>query len=141
MSVRTSINRLLRLAALLRDLPKDEFDMVDWASDGVYGPCLLNAKPKCGMVCCIGGWATAIHPDLVLRYFASDENADLENKRTGSDGPDAFADAFGINLDTASSLLHWQAPHQTRAKAAAAVEKVASQLALENGYEIVEVDA
>jgi len=129
-SPRTNIDRLLRLAALLRDLPPKDFNQGQW-----YGsdrdPDVRKAK--CDMVCCLGGWATTIHPDLIF----GPDGLYFQNTRAHL----AFAVAFGLDEDVARALTDGDAPHQTPKAAARAVENVAADLAAEHDYEIVEVPA
>lgn len=94
-----------------------------------------NPKPGCGMVGCVGGWATVVHSDLFLHQ------GEVRNAETESFGFVAFAEAFDLYRDTAAALTYSDAPHQTPKAAARAVERVARRLAKDNGYEIVEVQS
>lgn len=127
---RTNINRLLRLAGLLRDLPPKNFDIGSWAEESAPPP-----KAKCGMTCCIGGWATVIHPDLTLSLSGG---LRINGSYSGGSGHKSFAKAFGLSNDAAYPLTDGDASHRTPKAAARAVEKVAADLAEEHGYEIVE---
>lgn len=129
-SVRTSVNRLLRLADLLRELDRKSFDMRSWTSN-LDDEHMTPKKNKCGMVCCLGGWAAAVHPDLelhrgVLTHLQSDSIYGL-----------AFQDAFGLNGVTVEHLTSGSGSHTTPKAAAKAVERVAVALATENNLEIV----
>lgn len=133
-SPRININRLLALAALLRGLPDKAFCMDDWVAPEDALPKLKKAK--CGMTCCIGGWATCVHPDLMLYG----PGLRLQNARNFS-GLANFAEAFGLDQHTAFGLTDSDALHKTPEAAARAVEAVAADLAAEHDYEIVEVSA
>lgn len=127
-SPEANCNRLFALARLLRRVPSEKFDMGLWASNykrGVKKPLL-----SCGTVCCLGGWATNVHPDLELM------GGGVHNTRTDNHGSTAVAEAFGLSPDTAYSLVVGSAPHQTPTKAAAAVEKVAVAFAKEHDLSI-----
>lgn len=134
--IQANINRLLRLAQFLRDEVGKDFHMGAWAEmkkgDGL---CSVSAKSAahCKMVCCLGGWATKFHPDLVLR------EGTLFNTQTRVFSVHAFAEAFNLYYDVACDLTDIYAPHQTPKAAAKAIEKVAKQMADEHGYEIVEL--
>lgn len=142
---RINVNRLFRLADLLRELPPKEFNMELWISkfkgmDNVFlSKGMANKfnvkkpQPGCGTVCCIAGWATAIHPDLVIK------EAQVKNTRTGKKGEIGFGQAFGITLDESTKLTKWDAPHKSHIQAAAAVERLAYTLAERNDLEVVEV--
>jgi hypothetical protein len=125
---RTNINRLLRLAGLLRSLPPEQVDMNHVAYEST-----------CGTVCCIAGWATRVHPDLTLG--PPNDGGDRYLRHKGKENlsyHDCFAEAFGLDMDTAVELTRANAPHRTPAACALAVERVAADLAVQHGYEIVE---
>ncbi len=127
-SPEANCNRLLALARLLRRVPVEKFDMGVWVDKQKRGA----KKPllSCGTVCCLGGWATNVHPELELVAGA------VYCTRTNKHGANAVADAFGLDTSTAFSLVLSNAPHQTTTKAAAAVEKVAVAFAKKHGLSI-----
>ncbi len=136
----TTINRLLALAAFMRKLPRSVFDMNCWIRDKSvtadedekhYKHHNYTKMPECGMAACLGGWATHVVPELVIKKGA------VYNTRTRKVSDVAFADAFGISDDDAYRLTDGNALHRTPFKAAKAVEEVAAAIAKEHGYEIV----
>ena len=120
----TNLNRLLRLADLLRSLPKQKFDMTIWAKE----------NSECGMVCCIGGWACNVHPDL--RRIFDDHYLTIENKKTFTLDESAFQDAFELSKeDTYRTVFgNFRSP-QT---AANHIDRLAKRLAKENDFEIMD---
>lgn len=132
---RINIDRLLRLAHFIRGLGRKDFDMLTWKEAKLEKDELLVHKASraihCKMVCCIGGWATLFHPELIINHSG------LVHKGTKKRGFDAFASAFGMNNPDAISLTRGEAPHQTPKAAATAIEKVAKEYATEEGYNIV----
>jgi len=143
MTIKANINRLLRLAAFIRDeLTDDGFDMSDWSyyqADVDGGPTpdhmpktLRKTYHGCGMVGCIGGWATKFHPDLQLT-----PGGDVVHVKTRSWGSDAFVDAF--DPDGYGDCYGLTLTMKSRLEAADKVEQLAKTLADANDYEIVEV--
>lgn len=127
-SVTVSVNRLLRLSKVLDTLKDDQFDQSKWTDieDKVF------KKPlKCGMACCIGGWATTVHPHLEIY------NGSLRNTQSIEGDVDAFATAFGLNEDTALLITNAGAHHRKPKDAAKVIFKLAERLAAENDLEIV----
>lgn len=128
-----NLNRLLRLADLLRELPNEQFDMAMWSN-----------KVGCGMVGCIGGWATKVHPHLVLvgenQLFnmQSDSNEGdlwwLLNKVTGNTCGRAFEDAFELSMEYSDSIVYGNFRKAT--SAARHIDKLARKLDRENDFEI-----
>lgn len=134
MSVITSVNRLLRLADLLRySVDPDDFDMGAWVGKHARS----QKKAKCGTVACIGGWATAIHPKLELTGDDIIYRPVAGSRKNLRSGVGAFAEAFDLDFNTAYRLTDACAPHRTPKQAARAVEKVAAALAENNDLEIV----
>ena len=118
----TNLNRLLRLADLLRSLPKKKFNMVNWA----------EKDRECGMVCCIGGWACSIHPDLKRDA----KEGCIYHTKTGDLDATAFQEAFELSAwDTERTVFgNFRSP-QT---AANHIDRLAKRLAKENDFEIVD---
>lgn len=133
MSVVTSVNRLFRLADLLRTVDPDDFYMGAWIRERTRG----QKKAECGTVCCVGGWATAIHPKLELGPNNIVYKPNPTNRKGQLYGCDAFAKAFDLDFDDALDLVDADASHQTPKKAAIAVEKAAAALAKANDLVIV----
>ena len=143
--VRKNVNRLLALADFLENKAgQADFDMSTWAQfkdgrtqdhinswDGnvTQEPVPVTKAVHCKTACCIGGWATNFHPDLIL-----DEYGGLIH--LPGTCQEAFAHPFGIDEDIASRLTFIGAPHQTPKAAAKAVERVARNLAERHGYTI-----
>lgn len=122
-----SLNRLMALHDLLLNLPEDRFSMSNWRRGDV----------ECGMVCCLGGWATTICDELEFRkdplggyHIVNTEQPDEAFSVL------AFANAFGLGLDAALDLTVSSAPHQTPKAAAAAVLLVAEEVAEKAGVEL-----
>ncbi len=83
------------------------------------------------MAGCLGGWATRIVPELVLK------DACLYNTRTRQRESRAFSDAFGITMYDSNTLTNGDAEHKTPKAAAKVVELLAADIAEVHGYEIV----
>ena len=66
----------------------------------------------CRTAACLGGWATAVIPELIL------DCGGLLNTRTDTRGHFAFADALGISGGLAMRLTLGSARHNTARKAA-----------------------
>lgn len=139
MRTSTTINRLLALAQFLRELPRRAFDMECWVRksteqlfDIEVRKHNYNKTPECGMVGCLGGWATHIARELILK------DGRLYNTRTCKWETVAFADAFGISMHDSDVLTNGDAEHTTPKAAAKIVELLASEIATGHGYEIIQ---
>lgn len=138
MRTNVTINRLLALAQFLRELPRRAFDMECWvrkSTEELFDIDITlhnyTKTPECGMVSCLGGWATHIVHELVLK------DGRLHNTRTHKWESVAFADAFGLSMHDSDMLTNGDAEHTTPKTAAKAVELLASEIATDHGYEIV----
>ena len=122
-------NRLLDLAAFLRELKSDDFDMGDWAywKDHPHHPPGEPEFPEkavhCSMAACIGGWATLFHPDLYL----DDETGVLKNRRHKTHGWKAFSLAFGLDADDAIDVTTISPDNRTPKLAARLLERTVRQ--------------
>lgn len=142
MKISTTINRLLKLAQFLRELPRCSFDMQCWirdkgripddSEDDRFDRYNCNKIPECGMAACLGGWATHIVPELVIK------KGGLHNTRTGGSDYTAFGYAFGLDGVTAEILTDGDADHKTPKQAAKVLEELAVEIAKANDYEIVQ---
>jgi len=137
--IRKSVNRLLKLSAFLYTLQKVDFDMSLYSRPKDDDDLSYRQKPlpvHCKTVCCIGGWATRFHPSLRLTQhgFLTLPVGEMSSWC----GHAAFARAFDLPFDVASQLCETGAPHQTPKQAAKAVEKVATELAADHGFDVVE---
>lgn len=78
-------NRLLKLAAFIRTVPREQFDMH-----------VVSETIMCGTVCCAMGWTTKVFPRLVVD--ASSNSLDL--KATGwTHWTEAGMVLFGLTTD------------------------------------------
>ncbi len=138
MRINVTINRLLALAQFLRELPRRAFDMGCWVRKSNEDLLDIDSSkhsykktPECGMAGCLGGWATHIVPELVLK------GGYLYNTRTHQRESRAFADAFGITTYDSNILTDGDAEHKTPKAAAKVVELLAANIAEVHDYEIV----
>ncbi len=100
--------RLLKIAALLRTLPRKRFNYGEWVGEDWRGAPDLS----CGTTACALGWATTI-PSLRKAGLYLDQYGDprLKGTRAANYTPPAFDAAmklFGISLDDAEFLFEPQ---------------------------------
>lgn len=88
-------NRLLKLAAFLRELPRKKFDIGGWKYE----------DEKCGTVCCAAGWACSI-PSFRRAGLRMENNSYYE-RPVYQDLSDfeAVTEFFGISCDDADELF------------------------------------
>jgi hypothetical protein len=97
-------NRLLKLAAFLRELPARKFDLNQWVTKG------NPMEDHCGTVACACGWATAI-PSFRKAGFRLDRimlpsgYIRLYPTFAGQEQFEAAARFFGINKSAAEFLF------------------------------------
>lgn len=92
---------LTKLAQELRKVPPKQFDMKTWWR-----------KSPCGTTGCIAGYAAAFFPsrfrklkdDLYTDDERHIEEYEVECRRTGRTGSEAFADGFRISEEDAESI-------------------------------------
>jgi len=60
--------RLLKLAAFLRTVPDENFNMCNWLTPDRNLHKHSKASLKCGTAACVGGWATVVFRDLVYSW-------------------------------------------------------------------------
>lgn len=130
-SVTVSVNRLLRLADVLDTLTDVQFDQTRWVDIEAREDKVFKKPLKCGMACCIGGWATMVHPHLEIY------NGSLRNTQSYQIDAGAFATAFGLNEITAQRITDAGARHRKPKDAAKVIIQLAEKLAAENDLEIV----
>lgn len=123
--MKPDLKGLTKLAQHIKRVPRKQFDMEQW----------LTESP-CGTTACIAGWAATIFPSRFRRVYNYTEEGEapikqyiIENRRTGSEGSEAFADGFHISLDDAEDLtMDWYFAYSTPAKAAKAIMALVHKL-------------
>lgn len=136
--ITTAVRRLRKLAELIRPMKRarwqdkddvwvGDFLMEIWGQKKDGSDTAVRKLTHCRTVGCIGGWATAVNPNLRLNKYGN-----LSNTLTDSIGDCAFADAFHLDLLVAARLTDQAAPHQTPKAAARAIERVVKNLETES---------
>ena len=115
-------------AAYVYEVPRKAFFMGKWASCSVKD--LRKAQKndwKCGMVACLGGFATVLFPrKLKLLSYGAGAQV-VAYKDSCLRGKSAIAKAFDICYDHAQFLTSVTADHNTPKRAAAAIRKLIKQ--------------
>jgi len=109
--------------------------VMDTENGFAFVPEMPKTPVYCNTACCVAGWATLFHPGLQIEARG---NIHLEQDGEIYSSYEAFAEAFCLDYDVAYDLCFHGAPHGTPKKAAKAVEKVATALAKEYGYVVVD---
>lgn len=150
-SKKASLNRLLKLADLVRNLEPHQFNMAVYvhgkhdhydADNGGHYTDFTDANSSlCGTPACVAGWATKVHPDLELVLRNNGHNNVYLNTPEGRSSEHyAFAQAFGISFQDAYDITQTNFGATAEEKAEQ-VEDIAHKYAEEWGYVIEEVYA
>jgi hypothetical protein len=105
--MKPDLKGLSKLAEHLANIPRKQFDMKEWFQ-----------QTPCGTKACIAGHAAMLFPHRLKHEIIGYDREVSEwitNKRTGSYGDYAFADAFKISYDDAEALcynIHVNTPKQ-----------------------------
>ena len=119
--MKPDIKGLLKLGRFLKRLPKDNFNQGLW-----FMETKAERKEDCGTKGCVAGWAMTLFPHRFKKIAAEDFTEgsygtimfDVEHRRTGQQGTEAFAAGFKISGEEAHKITDGEA-HRNSPKVAA----------------------
>jgi hypothetical protein len=105
--------RLLKLAAFLRTLPKSLFDMRKWVREDKNGHRHKHASLECKTTACAGGWATYLFKENGLTYDWRSNNIIIPGKTAWTH--ETMQKFFGID-DSYTLFMLFGASHERTPK-------------------------